>query len=241
VQRPVLPAAAAEQRIAEVAHRLRAEGQRSVERIETVEAPRATPVAPPAPAAPPASIAMVAKAAVAAAILQQPPSEDVTIRPIAPKPSLFIDPPAPAPERQEPETFIPPQAERPAARALRMPRIDELPVPAQNEIRARRGELPQPPQPERVGLLQRLTSGLGRRSPEDEAPPNQRGAAPSPPERLSGRPLPRGADSRHEPVSEYAKRPSPQGLDQHGRQTTVHNAAEEDQLDIPAFLRRQAT
>jgi cell division protein FtsZ len=40
-------------------------------------------------------------------------------------------------------------------------------------------------------------------------------------------------------VSEYAKRPALQGLDQHGRQAPVHNRSEEDQLDIPAFLRRQ--
>jgi cell division protein FtsZ len=40
-------------------------------------------------------------------------------------------------------------------------------------------------------------------------------------------------------VSEYARR-GPQGLDQHGRQAPVHNAAEDDQLDIPAVLRRQA-
>jgi cell division protein FtsZ len=32
----------------------------------------------------------------------------------------------------------------------------------------------------------------------------------------------------------------PHGLDQHGRQAPVHNHSEEDQLDIPAFLRRQA-
>ncbi|MGB7078988.1 MAG: cell division protein FtsZ, partial [Xanthobacteraceae bacterium] len=42
------------------------------------------------------------------------------------------------------------------------------------------------------------------------------------------------------PVSEYARRPAPQGLDQHGRQSPVHNSSDEDQLDIPAFLRRQA-
>jgi cell division protein FtsZ len=51
--------------------------------------------------------------------------------------------------------------------------------------------------------------------------------------------MPRAPEPRPEPVSEYAKRPAPQGLDQHGRQTPVHNP-EEDQLDIPAFLRRQA-
>jgi cell division protein FtsZ len=44
-----------------------------------------------------------------------------------------------------------------------------------------------------------------------------------------------------EPVSEYARRPTHQGLDPLGRQAPVHNSGEEDQLDIPAFLRRQAT
>jgi len=56
---------------------------------------------------------------------------------------------------------------------------------------------------------------------------------------LAGRPQPR-AESRPDPVSDYAKRAAPQGLDQHGRQAPMHNRSEEDQLDIPAFLRRQA-
>ena len=34
--------------------------------------------------------------------------------------------------------------------------------------------------------------------------------------------------------------PTHQGLDPHGRQAPVHNSPEDDQLDIPAFLRRQA-
>jgi cell division protein FtsZ len=41
-------------------------------------------------------------------------------------------------------------------------------------------------------------------------------------------------------VSEYAKRGVPQGLDQHGRAAPVHNPVDDDQLEIPAFLRRQA-
>ena len=65
-------------------------------------------------------------------------------------------------------------------------------------------------------------------------------------------PVPRPAPQRGpEPVSEYAKRPAMptppaqqtahQGLDLHGRQApAVHKAVEDDQLDIPAFLRRQA-
>ena len=45
-----------------------------------------------------------------------------------------------------------------------------------------------------------------------------------------------------EPVSEYARRPAPQGLDMHGRPAPVAPAPQgDDHLDIPAFLRRQAT
>jgi cell division protein FtsZ len=43
-----------------------------------------------------------------------------------------------------------------------------------------------------------------------------------------------------EPVSEYAKRPAGPAIDPLGRQVPVNNSADEDQLDIPAFLRRQA-
>ena len=174
----------------------------------------------------------------------------MTIRPLAPKPSLFIDPAASEPEAHdsedlEPAAFIPPQPERLPVRAPRMPQLDELPVPAQNEIRARRGEVRDDDHPEkrRMSLLQRLASvGLGRRD-QDEPETSRRPApvsAPLPTERLAGRPMPRPTEPRPEPVSEYARRPAPQGLDQHGRQSPVHNPSEEDQLDIPAFLRRQA-
>ena len=248
-QRPAV--SAAEARIAEVAQRLRADNERLAERIERTEAARPlTAAVAAAPASVNASIES-AKAAVAAALLPQSVGQDVTIRPLGPKPSLFIDPPA-SQEPHEPEAFIPPQPERLPQRALRMPRIDELPVPAQNEIRARRGELApeQHPEKRRMSLLQRLAAvGLGRREPEPEEPqPSLRGApaAPAAPttahpaaERLAGRPQPR-AESRPDPVSDYAKRAAPQGLDQHGRQALVHNRSEEDQLDIPAFLRRQA-
>jgi len=241
-----LPAPAAEPRMPEVPQRMRAEPPRSVERLEPA---RPAAAASPAPATVNASIESAAYAAIAAAV------EEVTIRPLAPKPSLFIDPLASEPEAQKPQdaelaAFIPPQPERPPVRAPRMPRIDELPVPAQNEIRARRGELPQDehhPEKRRLSLLQRLASvGLGRREQDEhDAAPNTRPvpvSAPLPPtERLAGRPMPRPAEPpRQDPVSEYAKRPAPQGLDQHGRQSPVHNPSEEDQLDIPAFLRRQA-
>jgi len=46
--------------------------------------------------------------------------------------------------------------------------------------------------------------------------------------------------SVHAPVSEYAPRSAPQGLDVHGRPAPVAQAPQgDDHLDIPAFLRRQ--
>ena len=242
-QRPVL-SGLSESRLADIGPRLRAEKQRDAERVERLEPARPGLAASPANAAPGsmnASIESAAKAAIAAAV------EDVTIRPLAPKPSLFIDPAANEPEAEEETAFIPPRPERMPMRAPRMPRIDELPLPAQNEIRAKRGELADHHHPEKRqrSLLQRLASvGLGRREEAAKSPPPATRAAAVAPmpgaDRLPGRPMPRPSESRPEPVSEYAKRTMPQGLDHHGRTSAVHNSAETDQLDIPAFLRRQA-
>ncbi|GIK81492.1 MAG: cell division protein FtsZ [Pseudorhodoplanes sp.] len=209
-------------------------------------AERVNPAAPsriPAHAA--AAIEQAATAAVAAAILPPTAIEDVTIRPVAPKPSLFIEPrldtPAAPPSADAAKPFIPPEAERPVQRPQRMPRIEDLPMPAQREIRAKRGELDDNHHPEkqRVGLLQRLAAvGLGRREeePEVESGPAIRPAPPAL-DRLPPRPVVRPAEK---PVSDYAPRRAPQGLDQHGRQAPVQNSQEDDQLEIPAFLRRQA-
>jgi cell division protein FtsZ len=254
VSSPNLAAAGA--RITEIAEGLRKENQHILDRLDRNETPRTiTPPQPlrvPAPAAATAPAAVAAPASISASIESaarvaiESAVQDVNIRPLSLNPSLLLQP-APSGE-QAPETseFIPPPAERPATRAPRMPRLDELPVPAQNEIRAWRGELPQEEHPgRRKSLLERLASvGLGRREPakEEEAPaPRMQQPAPQS-ERLPGRPMmPRAAESRPEPVSEYAKRPAPQGLDQHGRQAPpVHNKDEQDQLEIPAFLRRQA-
>jgi cell division protein FtsZ len=242
-----LAPAAAEARIAELATWLRAENQRPPERVERPE-PAPAPSQPTtqvrpltnvpavAPASVNASIESAAKAAIASA------SEDVSIRPLTLKPTLFIDPAASGEEKQEPKEFVPPLPERLPPRGPRMPRIDELPVPAQNEILARRGELTQEEHPgRRKSLLERIASvGLGRREQgkDDEAPQPQmpQGAAQAAADRLPGRPMQRPS----EPISEYAKRTAPQGLDQHGRQTLVHKSDEQDQLEIPAFLRRQS-
>jgi cell division protein FtsZ len=251
------PVSAPEAKLAELTQRLRTDQQRMAERVERVErgAQRAPAAAGGfAPANPHAqeAIEAAAKAAVEAAVLPMAGLEDVTIRPLQPKPSLFPEPSVePKAVEAPPATaFIPPSPERPANRGQRMPRIDELPLPAQNELRAQRGEAAPSEHPEkrRMGLLQRLASvGLGRR--EDDAPVSQQPPRPQlpplprMPERpMAPRPAPRPqAQSRPpESVSEFAKRPTHQGLDPLGRQAPVHNSPEEDQLDIPAFLRRQA-
>ncbi len=239
----------AETRIAELTQRVRADAQRVAERIERAEAP----VIRSATAAPRHSVEQAATAAVAAAVMPSGTIENVTIRPLTPpKPSLFLEPTAAEPAVQEtPKAFIPPAPE--SARSLRMPRIDELPIPAQNEIRAKRGELgDESPEKRRLTLLQRLAAvGLGRREGEPQEA-THRAPQPMPlPSQAVDRlpPLPprmpaRASESYPEPVSDYAKRggqPVHQGLDLHGRQTTpVHKPVDDDQLEIPAFLRRQA-
>jgi cell division protein FtsZ len=248
----------AENALKELAGKLRNDSRRIAERIERAAPPVQAPLPKPATAAAAAAVESAAQAAVAAAILPTPPAPpappapsaavaDVSIRPMPMKPSLFEPPAAEMaqPEPPTPSVFIPPAPERvvaPAQRAPRMPRIDELPLPAQNEIRAQRGEVAEDhPEKRRLSLMERLASvGLGRR--EASEPPQAPRTAQAMPqfERPALPPTPRQPEGRPAPVSEYARRSAPQGLDSLGRPAPVHNSPEDDQLDIPAFLRRQA-
>jgi cell division protein FtsZ len=243
-------------RLAEVTAKLRADNQRAVTATaQKSDAPRPAQAAPAAARAPANSIERAALAAIAAAVApesMQPASYgDVTVRPIAQKPSLFPDHDVKKLEAQEPatpEAFIPQAAERAPLRAPRMPKFEDLPMPAQAEIRQARGETEeeQHPQKVRMSLLQRLANvGLGRRDEETEPPIAARASgpamAPMPP--LPDRKPQRSVAEQMatEPVSEYARRPAPQGLDSHGRPAPVAPAPQgDDHLDIPAFLRRQA-
>jgi cell division protein FtsZ len=229
--------AATEQRIAEVAERLRQEARlraaQSAPGFRTPVEPAAQPQHAVAAAMAPAQPEHIPAAYV----------DQVTLEPALPKPALpaahlapaMAEPPAPA-------HFIPPQAER-VVRPTRMPRVDELPLPGQNQIRASRGEVPDAGAVEqkRVSLLQRLASvGLGRR---DDSPPPAANHQP--------RPAPRPPVPPSPVHAEYAKRTAPQqpagqgyrpaqgNLDQHGRPNPTRTI-DDDQLEIPAFLRRQA-
>jgi len=263
-------AASPDSRLAELTARLRADNARLAERAQKLEPAPAPQAIAPAPAQAPVAVApaqrsssnveRAALAAIAAAV--EPPQQapiqpasygDVTVRPIAQKPSLFpdhneaarVEPEQPA----TPETFIPQAAERPPSRSPRMPKFEDLPMPAQAEIRQARGDAEEEhPQKSKLSLLQRLANvGLGRRDEETEPPIAARASGPAMaplpplPDRKPQRTVAQQMAANQDPVSEYAKRPAPQGLDVHGRPAPVAAAPQgDDHLDIPAFLRRQA-
>jgi cell division protein FtsZ len=263
-------------RLADLTARLRADNARLAERAQKLEAtmpPQGAPMAPQShpqthhqvqPQRPGGNVERAALAAIAAAVEPTAPAAqtamhpaaygDVVVRPIAQKPSLFPDPEAGKVEMREaptPETFIPQPAERAPVRAPRMPKFEDLPMPAQAEIRQAKGEPAsaeieeEHPQKTRLSLLQRLANvGLGRREDEAEPPVTARAAAPAMPPMPERRPQRNVAQqvAANEPVSEYARRPPPKGLDPHGRPAPVAPVPQgDDHLDIPAFLRRQAT
>ncbi len=221
---------------------MRSDSRRIADRIERSPTP-AEALAPAATSV--AAVESAAHAAVAAALMAPTAIEEVSIRPMPVKPSLFEPAPAEVAQAEPPppKTFIPPPPERTIVRTPRMPRIDELPLPAQKEIKAQRGDLDdEHPDKRRMSLMQRLASvGLGRRGDQPEPPLAPRTAQPMPQFERPIRSAARQPEGRPEdPVSEYARRAAPQGLDPHGRPAPVHNSVDEDQLDIPAFLRRQA-
>jgi cell division protein FtsZ len=258
----VTSGAAPENRLADLTARLRADNARLAERAAKLESQ--SPATAPAVAQQRSNVERAALAAIAAAVAPEavsaaPASQvygDVTVRPIAQKPSLFPDHDTveaePVEEPMAPETFIPQAAERPTSRSPRMPKFEDLPMPAQAEIRQAhaRGETEEEhPQKSRLSLLQRLANvGLGRRDEESEPPIAARASGPAMPampplpERKPAKRTVQDQIATNEPVSEYARRPAPQGLDSHGRPAPVAAAPQgDDHLDIPAFLRRQAT
>lgn len=228
-----------EARIAQVAERLKQEA-----RLRSTATPQAARPAPQPSAMPVVETARVAPAAEPAPAAQL---QDIRIEPVQPRPVMVAAPPpqptAPAePSLHLEESFIPPMPER-AVRPTRMPRIEDLPAPGQAQLHAQRGAQPVPQAPtaeqKRMSLMQRLASvGFGRKEDEVEAPAQ----APVPARQAPAMPQAAAPSAAH---AEYMRRPAQpvsrpaQGqLDPHGRAAPART--EDDHLEIPAFLRRQA-
>jgi cell division protein FtsZ len=233
---------AIDKRIAEVAERLKAEARLRAQ--SSAAAPPFRP-APSIVTAQPAPQAMAAQPEPQATIV----AETVRLEPVQPRVVLAAEPPAApvmAPQLEESlaarqDTFIPPQAER--IKPARLPRVEDLPLPAQNQLAAR--AVPPAPQAgqsadqKRMSLMQRLASvGFGRKdeaAPEAQAParPAMPSAAPA------AAPSAAHAEYMRRPQQPAVPRAAEGQLDTRGR-APAPRAIEDDQLEIPAFLRRQA-
>ena len=143
------------------------------------------------------------------------------------------------------EPFIPEAAERPTAVRARMPRVEDFPAIAQKQLRGAAPETRTEAKEDRRprGLLARLTHGLAKREDEAELAADKAGANESPADRQNPKPNP-------QPASEFAKQPQPRrmgeptgaagGLDRQGRLPAAEAVHDEEELEIPAFLRRQS-
>ena len=148
------PASAPDTRLADLTARLRADNARLAERRPEAGSLRPVQAAPAAPQRASSSVERAGAGrdrrggcsgspAGRVAPLQPASYGDVTVRPIAQKPSLFPDHDVRASRprsrrRPRPSSRRPPSGRRFARR--RMPKFEDLPMPAQNEIRQARGE-----------------------------------------------------------------------------------------------------
>jgi cell division protein FtsZ len=243
--------AANTQTIAEMTAKLR----QSAQRIAAATTPAPAPVAAPAPA----PVMEVAPAP--APVAYEPPAPapapepvmtaaEVMIQPVAPKPALFTEAPIELdPVRMPPRDevaplardFIPPAPEKPM-RPVRMPTAEELPPIVRDQMRAAPAAAPRMPEnpveKKRTSLMEKLQSiGFTRRGEADTpapAPVAPRAAPPLQP----ARPVAQAPRMPAAPAPQMRREPA--GLDIHGRPAAQQPRAEEDHLDIPAFLRRQA-
>ncbi|GJE53713.1 MULTISPECIES: cell division protein FtsZ [Methylobacterium] len=229
-----------EQRIAEVAEKLRAEARiRAAQPVPQIaQTPR--PISDFQTAAP--AIQAPAPQPVAAEPAPAPVGrDDVVLTQAPPRTQMSYEQPqaqAPAPEAAPLQAgpFVPPRPQ--VARAPRMPQISDLPPHTQAQIRQNRGEAPVQAEPEqdskRMSLLRRLaTVGFGGRREEAEA-------APLPQMRQPAAPVAQAPVARAPVVQAPQYRPAQGNLDAQGRVAPQPRLMDDDHLEIPAFLRRQA-
>jgi cell division protein FtsZ len=163
---------------------------------------------------------------------------DIAIRQAAPRPVMPTQAPVAAPRSEAGyddhamhQGFVPQEAERPV-RPVRMPSIDELPPIAQRTIDAslNAGNPVAPIERQKKSLMERLTTaGFGRRAD---------GEVPSMPRQVNIEPTgyAQAPMSQPEPQQRY-QQAAPQA--QHAP-VAQPRMFEDDQMEIPAFLRRQS-
>ena len=201
-------------------------------------APAARAEAPRDPVAEAIRKADLQAAEVAAARPAAPQQAQPQGQEFQPQSKLFQAPPEQRREHQpaeQPAVRRPIEAEE-AASSPRMPRVEDFPPVVRAELEAGSSRPAHGEHEERgpMGLLKRLTNGLSRR--EEEAPALQP-AEPREPRLRQSAPEARRLASNDPQL--YAPRRGQ--LDDHGRLAPQPRAAQEDdQLEIPAFLRRQA-
>jgi cell division protein FtsZ len=117
------------------------------------------------------------------------------------------------------------------AEQLRMPKVEDFPPVVKAEIEHRAGVTAPAHAEERgpMGLLKRLTSSLGRKE-EEHAPSDMTAGAPA------------AASQQRRALSPEASLYAPRrgNLDDQGRQVPAQPRSQEEEFDIPAFLRRQS-
>ncbi|HMO28873.1 cell division protein FtsZ [Enterovirga sp.] len=243
------PLSDTERRIAEVAEKLRAEArQRAAQASAPMQGEMATARAAEIVAQASMASPMPPSAAPAPAPLLR---DEVTLTPVAPKGAGF-EPiqhhhhaPVSHQEAAPAQPYLPPEPER--IRQTRMPRIDELPMPAQKQIRAQGGQGETGGGEAKSFLRKLATVGFGRR---DDAPASPAPVLPEPmppsSRHMAHGDLPEAVRSMPPAGSEYAKRspaapgyrPAHGNLDGQGRVVPSPRTGDDEQLEIPAFLRR---
>jgi cell division protein FtsZ len=218
------PVKVLDQRLAEMAQRLR---------TQVAAKTAAETVLPLVRAAAPAPVAVFEQApaveesvAVAAPVIEPISAPEPEVAPtvaVAPPPPP-VSGPLETPAIYDEDTVV---------RQTRMPRIEDFPVVAQAQLRSAQA----PAQPvvsqeaKRMTLLQRLAAvGLGRRE-EQDLPHVTAPVAPQEP--VAALPI----EAPRRPVVQAPPRAAQGQLDSHGR--VQARTIEDDQLEIPAFLRRQ--
>jgi cell division protein FtsZ len=187
-----------------------------------------------------------ARAAAAATEAAMTPAgvSDTEIQSAAAAPAAFPEPIDPRQDGEEAGShFIPPAPEQPIVRAARMPQVEDLPQLAQNQLRAMReaqaGVAAPAPETRRRSLLEKLAAFGITRSDEEPAAKAAAPLLPAPPVlRPLAAPPAQGEVVRVQP-RHHAPRAAAGALDPHGRPAPRPPVAEDDHLDIPAFLRRQ--